>query len=252
MPNRLIKESVCTSDNLDSLSWFEECFFYRLIVHCDDFGRMDARPAILKGKLFPLKNVTLTQISRALDSLRSAAIIDIYQVDGRSFLQMRKWDKHQQIRAKKSKFPSPNSVCNQLISNDINCNQMISDDSKCSRNPIQSNTNPNILSNESNTRTRAKKTFGSYKNVKLTDEEYKTLVDEHSDTMEAIEFLSEYIERKGYKARNHYLTLKSWVFDAVNERRMRKAVKATEEAEKGSFDEDDFFEAALKRSYGDE
>ena len=47
MPNRLIKESVCTSDNLDRLSWFEEAMFFRLIVNCDDYGRMDARPAIL-------------------------------------------------------------------------------------------------------------------------------------------------------------------------------------------------------------
>ena len=55
MPNRIIKESVCTSDSVDGLSWFEEVFFYRLIVNCDDYGRFDARPAVLKSRLFPLK-----------------------------------------------------------------------------------------------------------------------------------------------------------------------------------------------------
>jgi hypothetical protein len=50
------------------------------------------------------------------------------------------WDKHQQIRAKKSKYPAPDEICNQMISNDI----------KCSRNPIQSESNPNPNPNPSN------------------------------------------------------------------------------------------------------
>ena len=49
MPNRILKESVCTSDSIDSLSWFEECLFYRLIVNCDDYGRFDGRVAVIKS-----------------------------------------------------------------------------------------------------------------------------------------------------------------------------------------------------------
>ena len=49
MPNRIIKESICTSDTIDQLSPEEEIFFYRLIVNCDDYGRMDARPQILRA-----------------------------------------------------------------------------------------------------------------------------------------------------------------------------------------------------------
>jgi len=55
MPNRIIKESICTSNNLDSLLPEEEVFFYRLLVNCDDYGLMDARLSILRAKLFPLK-----------------------------------------------------------------------------------------------------------------------------------------------------------------------------------------------------
>ena len=44
MPNRIIKESVCYSDDLDQLTAFEETVFYRLIVRVDDNGRIDARP----------------------------------------------------------------------------------------------------------------------------------------------------------------------------------------------------------------
>lgn len=107
VPNRIIKESICTSDNLDRLSWFEEVFFYRLIVHCDDYGRMDARLPILRARLFPLKTVTDKQIAGALETLRSVGIVDLYDVDGRPYLQMRTWFRHQRLRQTVPKYPAP-------------------------------------------------------------------------------------------------------------------------------------------------
>lgn len=105
MPNRILKESICTSDNMDMLDWFSEVFFYRLIVNCDDFGRMDARPAILRARLFPLKDVKTAMIESAVDALHDAGLIDLYWVKGRPIIQLRTWEQHQQIRAKKSKYP---------------------------------------------------------------------------------------------------------------------------------------------------
>ncbi len=133
MPNRIIKESICRSDSIDSLSWFEEVLFYRLIVVCDDYGRFDGRAAIIKGLCFPLKDVTVKQIEKSLSKLVSVGLVRRYESGGRPYLQMSTWEKHQQIRAKRSKFPPPDETCNQMISNDI----------KCSRNPIQSESNPN-------------------------------------------------------------------------------------------------------------
>ena len=135
MPNRILKESICTSDNIDQLSAFEETVFYRLIVNCDDFGRFDGRPKIIASKLFPLKDIRTTQIESALRTLTSAELVILYEVGGKPFLQMKTWDRHQQIRAKKSKYPAPED--GNITSASI-CNQLISDDSKCSRNPIQS------------------------------------------------------------------------------------------------------------------
>ena len=141
MPNRILKESICTSDSLDQLNSFQENVFYRLIVNCDDFGRMDARPRILASRLYPLReDIREKQLMDALQALSSAELVILYQVDGKPFLQMRTWERHQQIRAKKSKYPAPESQPQkQMPKSDINCNQMISDDSKCPRNPIQSN-----------------------------------------------------------------------------------------------------------------
>ena len=78
---------------------------------------------------------------------------------------------------------------------------------------------------ESNTeRKPAKHTFGEYKHVRLSDEELEKLKNEYSEelTNTAITYLDEYIEMKGYKAKNHYLCIKKWVISAVKERQIRK------------------------------
>lgn len=62
--------------------------------------------------------------------------------------------------------------------------------------------------------------YGEYKNVLLTDEEYYKIV-AMQDGKEAIEYLSEYIEMKGYKTRSHYLCILKWVFNALKEQKQR-------------------------------
>ena len=53
MPNRIIKESITTSEKLASLSDFEFRLWIGLITQADDAGRGDARPAIMtKSKCF--------------------------------------------------------------------------------------------------------------------------------------------------------------------------------------------------------
>lgn len=142
MPNRIIKESICTSDTIDGLSWFEEVFFYRLMVNVDDYGRFDARPAILKARLFPLKaNVTEKNVEQTLNRLATAGLVSTYTVKDKPILQLLTWEKHQQIRNSKSKYPGMDEA--DQMSTDISCNQLKSDEINCPRNPIQSNPNPN-------------------------------------------------------------------------------------------------------------
>ena len=107
MPNRIIKDSICTSESLAAVDWFTEVLFYRLIVNADDFGLMDARLAILKGKLFPLDDVSREDIKRGLDCLTQNRIIKQCDVDGRPYLQIVTWSKHQRIRNIKPKYPQP-------------------------------------------------------------------------------------------------------------------------------------------------
>lgn len=152
MPNRILKESICTSDNLDQLTYFQETFFYRLIVNCDDYGRMDARPKILAAKLYPLKSIRLDDVEKALQALSSAELVILYEVDGKPLLQMKSWERHQQVRAKMSRYPAPSEQTTRPASSSVTCNQMISDDSRCARDPIQKESESNPIEREKRAR----------------------------------------------------------------------------------------------------
>lgn len=128
MPNRILKESICSSEEIDSLSWFEEVLFYRLIVKCDDYGRYDGRLKFVKNSCFPLKDITEKDVEKALYKLSAVGLVRAYESQGRPYLQLVTWEQHQNIRAKKSKYPAF----------DETCIQMYSSENDCSRNPIQS------------------------------------------------------------------------------------------------------------------
>ena len=125
MPNRIIKESICTSDSIAELNWFEEVLFYRLIVNCDDYGRFDGRTAVLKSRLFPLKDsVTAKAVEAAVNKLVTVGLVTLYMFEGKPYLQLPTWDKHQSIRAQKSKYPSPKDG---IIASECNGMQMNAD-----------------------------------------------------------------------------------------------------------------------------
>lgn len=141
MPNRIIKESVCTSDSIDKLNWFEEVLFYRLMVSCDDYGRFDGRVAVIKNRLFPLKEeLTMDEVGNALEMLAKVDLVRKYSVEGKPYIYLPTWEHHQTIRAKRSKYPDPEG---DVQASEIICMQMNADDHVIQSNPIQSESNPN-------------------------------------------------------------------------------------------------------------
>lgn len=81
----------------------------------------------------------------------------------------------------------------------------------------------NIYKDEADKKKTSKHKYGEYKHVLLTDEQHTKLINEFgtSVTNDSITFLDEYIEMKGYKAKNHYLCIKKWVVDAVKEKQLK-------------------------------
>ena len=200
MPNRILKETICTSDSIDKLSWFEEVLFYRLIVACDDFGRYDGRAAIIKNRLFPLKdNLTLKQVTNAINKLASAGLVALYEHEGKPFLCLLSWNEHQNVRAKKSKYPAPDSTCKQLQAIDSNCNQMQANVPVIQSNPIQSESNAN--SAQAHTQKREK--F-----VAPTVEAVAAYIREKGYPIDAQHFV-DYYQRQGWKLSNGQ-PMKDW------------------------------------------
>jgi hypothetical protein len=125
VPNRILKETICSSEDIENLTPEEEVFFYRLIVNCDDYGRIDARPKILKSKLYPLKDsMKADDINCYLMRLNELGMLILYIHDDKMYLQLTSWENHQQVRAKRSKCPPPTKENIFLPTHDIICNQV--------------------------------------------------------------------------------------------------------------------------------
>ena len=204
MPNRILKESICTSDSVDSLSWFEEVLFYRLIVNCDDYGRFDGRPAIIKNRLFPLKeSLTAKAISKAVNTLVTAGLVVLYEFEGKPYLYLPTWNDHQNVRAKRSKYPSPEGC---VIAHENICNHMYADVPV-----IQSESESESESKSKRDNAPAKHAYGEFDNVLLTDAELDKLKNRLTDWAERIERLSQYLKNKPKKRyESHYATILTW------------------------------------------
>ncbi len=251
MPNRFLKESIKRSPQIDALSWFEEVVFYRLLVTVDDFGRYYGDPQLLKNDLFPRKNsITTKSIEDAIRRLEERELLTSYVVDGAAYVFLNTWLKHNKPRAKASKFPSPEdaeegsaNICKHLQTSANKCLQMLpysysnSYSYSYSRESAgaQAPTHAPALTRE------GVKPFGKFKNVMLTAEEHDKLLAELPDAGGRIDQFSAKLKAKGYTYNDHYAALLLWYDED------QKAA-----ASGGSFDVDDFFKAALERTYGKE
>lgn len=110
MPNRIIKESICVSEQIDALSPLDEVAFYRLLVNCDDYGCFDARERVVKSRLFPLRDISTQEVRQILDNLAALGLIQLYEVDGKPYLMVCKWSEHQRVRVSVHKYPMPPQV----------------------------------------------------------------------------------------------------------------------------------------------
>ena len=111
MPNRIIKDTIRTSESVAEMTDFEFRLWIGLIVSADDAGRGDARPAIIKGSVFPLRDrVTVKDISAALHGLAAKGCVSLYEVDGKPYFWFPTWKDHQRIRDCKPKYPEPPAI----------------------------------------------------------------------------------------------------------------------------------------------
>lgn len=153
MPSRIIKESICTSEDIAMLSPVAEILFYRLLVKADDYGTYYGNESIIRNTCFPLvseKKVNAAKVNACLGELEKAGLIVRYIAeDGRKYLKLTKWDKHQRIRSKQSKFPQFTDACRHLTADcgqmTADCGQVLSNVAVIQSNPIQSESESNTF-----------------------------------------------------------------------------------------------------------
>lgn len=110
MPTRYLRPGIRDSETMESLSPMTEVFFYRLLVTVDDYGRYDARPAMLKAACFPIKDaITAQDCAGMLDELARAGLVLVYASGGKPYLQMQKWEN--KARSQASKYPPFDGGC---------------------------------------------------------------------------------------------------------------------------------------------
>lgn len=113
MPTRYLKPGIRDSESIDRLSPLAEVLYYRLLVTVDDFGRFDARASMVKSSCFPVReSMTVNKCADLLAELAKNGNIQVYEVDGKPFMQVTKWDNVP--RSKESKFPAPTDECIQV------------------------------------------------------------------------------------------------------------------------------------------
>lgn len=106
MPQRFLRPGITTSDAWNSVSFGAQSLFIRILTLVDDFGRYDGRVPILHGHCFALRPDVLQKHTAGFRSeLQRVALIDLYVVDGKEFIQVSKW--HERARSDSSKYPSP-------------------------------------------------------------------------------------------------------------------------------------------------
>ena len=107
MGNRMLRESLLESEKISGLTDFDFRLWVSLILLADDYGVVDARPAIIKGHGFPLRDrVTIKDISDGLRRLTAGRCVSFYTVGGKPYVQFLNWSDHQRVRDSKHKFPT--------------------------------------------------------------------------------------------------------------------------------------------------
>lgn len=107
MPTRYLKPGIRDSARIEAVTTPDaEILYYRLLISVDDFGRMDSRPLVVKSACFPIRSrATAYRCEQWLQCLERAALLMLYEVDGKRYLQLTKWDN--KPRAQQSKCPDP-------------------------------------------------------------------------------------------------------------------------------------------------
>lgn len=106
---RMITSETWEDEFFTSLSMFDRLLWLALLTACaDDQGRLQNNAALIRSKAFPVDDTPLKQIESGLNTFVKAGRIVSYSANGKPYIQILNWWKHQTPRwAGKSNHPAP-------------------------------------------------------------------------------------------------------------------------------------------------
>lgn len=106
---RTIKPDFFFDEKITELDHKARLAFIGLWCYADKEGKMEDKPKVLKAKLFPYENIDFNKI---LTSLADVNMISRYVVEGKNFLTINNFQKHQRPHhtEKKSEIPDFNGI----------------------------------------------------------------------------------------------------------------------------------------------
>ena len=204
---------------LESWEWYTDIPTKVLFLHC--LLRANHKPNKWRGmtieagsfvtsysKLSSETGLSVREVRTSLNRLKSTSEVTHETTSEFSVINVVKWADYQGYDDESDKVidtPNDNQATSERQANDKR---------------TTTNKNDKNIKNEKNKEksTRSPIPFGTYGNVKLTQDEYEKL---GNDRDIYVQFLDDYIEEKGYKSKNHNLAIQRWVIKAIEERNMK-------------------------------
>lgn len=111
---RTIKPEFWTSEQIVACSANARLLFIGLWNFCDDGGRMPYSVKNIKMRIFPGDDISSESIRGMIAELSSSdlgmPLVIIYEIEGKQYLQVTGWDKHQRIQRPSYQFPDRSGV----------------------------------------------------------------------------------------------------------------------------------------------
>lgn len=106
---RTTKPEFWTSAQVMECSPICRLLFLGMWNFADDAGRMAYSPKTSKAQVFPSDDISIETITGMIDELSTNDLVQLYEVDGKRFIQITGWH-HQRIdKPKPSKIPEPST-----------------------------------------------------------------------------------------------------------------------------------------------
>ncbi len=114
--NRQLSANIRKDDKVNEWPIELRYFWTMLWGYCDDYGRGEYHPKLIKSDAFPLDDeVTSDRVGRWMQALELSGVIRSYEVNDRKYFYCVNWSKYQRLsRPTSSDIPEPHAVAEHL------------------------------------------------------------------------------------------------------------------------------------------